>query len=82
MNETGVSEENARAYIKKLILIAYKNISKERMDCKSPALQIYMECASNLGRMGQFTYERGDMFGAPDDLYKSHQMSLLFEPKS
>lgn len=82
MHETGVSEENARAYIKNLIIVAYKNITKERMTCKSPALQIFMECASNLGRMGQFTYERGDIFGAPDDLYKSHQMSLLFEPKS
>ncbi|XP_071738887.1 R-linalool synthase QH1, chloroplastic-like [Rutidosis leptorrhynchoides] len=82
MHETGVSEEEARAYIKKLILIAYKNITKERMNCKSTDLQIFMECASNLGRMGQFTYERGDIFGAPDDLYKSHQMSLLFEPKS
>ncbi|KAI3705362.1 hypothetical protein L1987_75598 [Smallanthus sonchifolius] len=82
MHETGVCEEKARAYIKSLIIDAYKKISKERMACKSPALQIFMECASNLGRMGQFTYERGDIFGAPDDLYKNHQISLLFSPKS
>ncbi|KAK1421123.1 hypothetical protein QVD17_23231 [Tagetes erecta] len=82
MHESGVSEEKARAYIKSLIIDAYKKITKERMACKSPALQIFMECASNLGRMGQFTYERGDIFGAPDDLYKSHQTSLLFYPKS
>ncbi|KAI3809393.1 hypothetical protein L1987_25365 [Smallanthus sonchifolius] len=82
MHETGVSEEKARAYIKSLIIDAYKKITEERMACKSPALQIFMECASNLGRMGQFTYERGDIFGAPDDLYKNHQISLLFSPKS
>nr|UIO87235.1 terpenoids synthase [Blumea balsamifera] len=82
MHETGASKEKARAHIKSLIIDAYKKITKERMACKSPSLQIFMECASNLGRMGQFTYERGDIFGAPDDLYKSHQMSLLFEPKS
>ncbi|KAK9078611.1 hypothetical protein SSX86_002668 [Deinandra increscens subsp. villosa] len=82
MHETGVSEEKARAYIKSLIIEAYKKITKERMACKSPALQVFMECASNLGRMGQFTYERGDMFGSPDDLYKDHQMSLLFNPIS
>ncbi|KAK9078610.1 hypothetical protein SSX86_002667 [Deinandra increscens subsp. villosa] len=82
MHETGVSEEEARAYIKSLIIEAYKKITKERIACKSPALQVFMECASNLGRMGQFTYERGDIFGAPDDLYKDHQMSLLFDPIS
>ncbi|KAI7736800.1 hypothetical protein M8C21_011235, partial [Ambrosia artemisiifolia] len=43
---------------------------------------VYMECASNLGRMGQFTYERGDIFGAPDDVYKNHLSALLFDPKS
>ncbi|KAL8210523.1 hypothetical protein R6Q57_004960 [Mikania cordata] len=82
MHESGVSEEKAREYIKSLIIDAYKKITAERMACKSPDLQIFMECASNLGRMGQFTYERGDIFGAPDDLYKNHQISLLFDPKS
>ncbi|KAI7733388.1 hypothetical protein M8C21_020831 [Ambrosia artemisiifolia] len=82
MHETGVSEEKARAYIKSLIIKAYKKITKEIMACKSPALQMYMECASNLGRMGQFTYERGDIFNQPDDLYKNHLISLLFDPKS
>lgn len=81
MHETGVSEEKAREHIKKLIIEAYKNINKETMAFNSPSLQILMECASNLGRMGQFTYERGDIFGSPDDLHKSHQMSLLFDPK-
>nr|XP_043633607.1 (-)-beta-pinene synthase, chloroplastic-like [Erigeron canadensis] len=81
MHETGVSEKEARTHIKKLIIEAYKKINRERMACKSPSMQVFMECASNLGRMGQFTYERGDIFGTPDDLYKRHQVSLLFEPK-
>ncbi|XP_076955715.1 R-linalool synthase QH1, chloroplastic-like [Bidens hawaiensis] len=82
MHETGVCEEKAKEHIKSLIIEAYKKITKERMACKSLELQIFMECASNIGRMGQFTYERGDIFGAPDDLYKNHQIKLLFEPKS
>nr|GEU38929.1 R-linalool synthase QH1, chloroplastic-like [Tanacetum cinerariifolium] len=82
MHETGATEEKARAYIKSLIMEAWKKINKERMFVKSPSLQIFLECASNIGRMGQFTYERGDIFGAPDDLYKSHASSLLFDPKS
>ncbi|GJV79544.1 R-linalool synthase QH1, chloroplastic-like protein [Tanacetum coccineum] len=82
MHETGATEEKAKAYIKSLIIEAWKKINKERMFVKSPSLQIFLECASNIGRMGQFTYERGDIFGAPDDLYKSHATSLLFDPKS
>ncbi|KAI7733443.1 hypothetical protein M8C21_002263 [Ambrosia artemisiifolia] len=80
MHHTGVSEEKAKAYIKSLILEAYKRITKERMACKSPSLQIYMDCALNLGRMGQFTYEREvDVLGTPDDFYKNHLISLLFD---
>ncbi|KAJ9540447.1 hypothetical protein OSB04_026953 [Centaurea solstitialis] len=81
MHETGASEEKARAYIKKLIMETWKKLNKERMALKSPSSHIFAECATNLGRMGHFTYQRGDIFGSPDDLYKSHEIALLFTPK-
>ena len=81
MHETGASEEKARAHIKKLIMNTWKKLNKERMGLNSPSSRIFAECATNLGRMGHFTYQRGDIFGSPDDLYKSHEISLLFTPK-
>ncbi|KAI3748372.1 hypothetical protein L6452_11397 [Arctium lappa] len=81
MHETGASEEKARAHIKKLIMETWKKLNEERMALNSPSSRIFAECATNLGRMGHFTYQRGDIFGSPDDLYTSHEISLLFTPK-
>ncbi|KAJ9540576.1 hypothetical protein OSB04_027082 [Centaurea solstitialis] len=81
MHETGACEEEARAYINKLIMETWKKLNKERMLVGSHTT--FTECATNLGRMGQFTYlHHADVFGTPDDTYKSHEMSLLFNPKS
>nr|UIO87236.1 terpenoids synthase [Blumea balsamifera] len=82
MNETGASRNEAIAYMKRLIINAHKTINKERMACKSPTLQIFMECATNLGRIGHVTYDHGDMFGVPDDSHQSHHNSLLLKPKT
>ena len=62
---------------------AWKKINKERMVVNSPYLHIFLEWASKIGMMGQFTYERGDIFGAPDDLYMSHEIYcfLILNPK-
>nr|XP_043634924.1 R-linalool synthase QH1, chloroplastic-like [Erigeron canadensis] len=86
MHETGASEEKAREHIKKLIIQTWKKLNQETMSAAAKydpsASEIFVECATNLGRMGQFTYKDTDVFGTPDDLYKSHQISLLFTPKS
>lgn len=82
MHETGASEEKAREYIKNLIMETWKKLNKEIISVNNPSSQIIIECAMNLGRMGQFTYHDADVFGSPDDLYKSHQISLLFNPIS
>ncbi|XP_052624612.1 R-linalool synthase QH1, chloroplastic isoform X2 [Lactuca sativa] len=68
MHETGATEENAREYIKKLIMQTWKKLNKERMSVNYPRSGIFIECATNLGRMGQFTYQHAsDAFGSPDD---------------
>ncbi|KAI3809397.1 hypothetical protein L1987_25369 [Smallanthus sonchifolius] len=82
MHETGASEEKAREYIKNLIMETWKTLNNERISFNCPSSQILVECATNLGRMGQFTYQYADVFGSPDDWYKSHEISLIFNPKS
>ncbi|KAL4576538.1 hypothetical protein LXL04_012633 [Taraxacum kok-saghyz] len=83
MHETGAYEEEAKAYIKKLIMRTWKRLNKERMSVNHPDSRIFIECATNLGRMGQFTYNKHeDLFGSPDDWYTSQAISLLFNPKS
>ncbi|KAM0003736.1 putative lyase [Helianthus debilis subsp. tardiflorus] len=82
MHETGASEEKARGYIKNLIMDTWKKLNKERITLSCPTSQILVECATNLGRMAQFTYQYADVFGTPDDWYKSQEISLIFNPKS
>ncbi|GJX56155.1 R-linalool synthase QH1, chloroplastic-like protein [Tanacetum coccineum] len=79
MHETGASEEKAREYIKNLIIETWKKLNKERMSLSYPSSQLFIECATNFGRMGQFTYQHADAFGSPDDSYISHEISLLFK---
>ncbi|KAI7736799.1 hypothetical protein M8C21_011234, partial [Ambrosia artemisiifolia] len=67
MHETGATEEKARDHIKNLIMDTWKKLNKERASVNCPSSQILVECATNLGRMGQFTYQYADVFGSPDD---------------
>ena len=82
MNKTGASEEKAKAYVKGLIAETWKKLNQERMVVHSPSSRIFIEYATDVARNAQFTYARGDQLGAPDDLYKSHQSAILFDPKS
>ncbi|KAK1429360.1 hypothetical protein QVD17_11568 [Tagetes erecta] len=80
MHETGATEEEARRYIKDLILDAWKKINKVRVRANSDQFSHeYNECASNMARMAQFMYHEGDGHGRPE-ITKSYLSSLLFNP--
>nr|KYP44299.1 hypothetical protein KK1_034212 [Cajanus cajan] len=79
LHETGVSEENAREYLRTLIDKAWKNINKYLvMDSTFP--KSYVQVAINLARIAQCTYQYGDGFGRPDNKSKSRIESLLVHP--
>ncbi|KAK9055342.1 hypothetical protein SSX86_026425 [Deinandra increscens subsp. villosa] len=81
MHETGATEEEARMYVKKLILDTWKKLNKERSGViNSQFLKEFTECGTNLGRMAQFLYHDGDGFGHRSHVTKSHVESLLVNP--
>ncbi|KAI7745575.1 LOW QUALITY PROTEIN: hypothetical protein M8C21_001848, partial [Ambrosia artemisiifolia] len=81
MNETGATEEEARMYVKNLILNTWKKLNKERAGViNSQFLKEITECGTNLGRMAQFMYHVGDGHGHRPDVTKSHVLSLLVNP--
>ncbi|KAL3538331.1 hypothetical protein ACH5RR_001697 [Cinchona calisaya] len=79
MNEAGVSEEEAREYIKYLIGETWKRMNKERL-ANSPFSQTFIEIAMNLGRMAQCMYQHGDGHGHSNFHTKERIRKLLFEP--
>lgn len=79
MHESGASEDEARSYIKTLIIKTWKKLNKERAGAKSRFSKEFIDCATNLSRMAQFMYGEGDGHGCPD-VTKSHVLSLLFTP--
>ncbi|KAL8245325.1 hypothetical protein R6Q59_011583 [Mikania micrantha] len=80
MHETGASEVEARGYIKRLIAETWKKLNKERQNAIGSGLpREFIECATNLARMGHFMYTDGDKHGKPD-MFKPHALSLFVEP--
>ncbi|KAI3706617.1 hypothetical protein L6452_24490 [Arctium lappa] len=80
MHESGATEDEARSYMKSLIVKIWKKLNKEVADAASSQyLQEFVECATNLARMAQFMYGNGDGHGR-SDMSKSHILSLLFNP--
>ncbi|KAI3755025.1 hypothetical protein L1987_54818 [Smallanthus sonchifolius] len=79
MNDSGATEEEARMYIKGLILETWKKLNKERVCGYSEFSKEFLECATNVPRMTQFMYNDGDGHGHPY-ITESHVLSLLFNP--
>ncbi|KAE8077316.1 hypothetical protein FH972_015888 [Carpinus fangiana] len=79
MNETGVSEEDAREYIRSLISATWKKMNEERY-ASSPFSQIFIELAMNVARMAQCMYQYGDGYGIPNRETKDCVLSLLILP--
>ncbi|KAI3822628.1 hypothetical protein L1987_10223 [Smallanthus sonchifolius] len=79
MHESGATEDEARRYIKNLIMKTWKKLNKERASAKSQLLWEFIEYAMDIVRMAQFMYGKGDGYGRPN-VIKSHVLSLLFNP--
>ncbi|KAL8191604.1 hypothetical protein R6Q57_028335 [Mikania cordata] len=81
MHESGATEEEARMYVKKLILNTWKKLNKERSDVvNSQFLKEFTECGTNLARMARFMYHKGDGHGYRAHVTKSHIDLLLVNP--
>lgn len=74
MQETGASEAESRAYIRRMIGVAWDDLNLERKSC-------FVEAAANLGRVAQCVYQYGDGHGCPDKAKTVHHVrSLLVHP--
>ncbi|KAL8255769.1 hypothetical protein R6Q59_030836 [Mikania micrantha] len=80
MHETGATEVEAREYIKRLIVETWKKLNKERQNAIGSELpHEFIECVTNLARMGHFMYTDGDKHGKPD-MFKPYALSLFVDP--
>ncbi|CAK7355352.1 unnamed protein product [Dovyalis caffra] len=80
IQETGVSEKEARDHINKLIDETWKKMNKYEFDKSIPFAKPFMKTAINLARISHCTYQHGDSHGAPDARSKDRIMSLIIEP--
>ncbi|KAK1434932.1 hypothetical protein QVD17_00687 [Tagetes erecta] len=79
MHETGATKVEAREYINKLILEAWKKLNQERLAIGFELPPEFLESVINLARMGHFMYTGGDKHGKPD-MFKPHALSLFIDP--
>ncbi|RDX57825.1 Isoprene synthase, chloroplastic, partial [Mucuna pruriens] len=79
LNETNLSEENARQYYKILIDKEWQNLNKYLV-MDSTFSKSFIQVAINLVRIVQCVYQYGDGFGRPDNVSKSRIKSLLIDP--
>ncbi|KAD5508573.1 hypothetical protein E3N88_16276 [Mikania micrantha] len=80
MHESGATEMEAREYIKGLIMETWKKLNKERQDAIGSELpHEFIECVTNLARMGHFMYTDGDKHGKPE-MFKPYALSLFVDP--
>ncbi|KAD1794287.1 hypothetical protein E3N88_42280 [Mikania micrantha] len=80
MHESGATEMEAREYIKGLIMETWKKLNKERQDAIGSELpHEFIECVTNLARMGRFMYTDGDKHGKPE-MFKPYALSLFVDP--
>ncbi|KAI3716641.1 hypothetical protein L1987_67655 [Smallanthus sonchifolius] len=80
MHESGASEVEAREHIKRLTLETWKKLNKELQTIGSAGLsQEFIDCVTNLARMGHFMYTDGDKHGKPD-MFKPYMFSLFVDP--
>ncbi|KAK2984377.1 hypothetical protein RJ640_026684 [Escallonia rubra] len=79
MNETGATEEEARAYINGLVHKTWKIMNKDLLG-SYPLSEPFLSANPNLGRTAQCFYQYGDGHGIPDRSTKDHLTALLVQP--
>ncbi|KAI7725782.1 hypothetical protein M8C21_013953, partial [Ambrosia artemisiifolia] len=76
MHESGGTEIEAREYIKELTVETWKKLNRERQAIGSDLPHEFIECITNLARMGHFMYTGGDKHGKPH-MFKPYALSLF-----
>ncbi|KAJ1382418.1 Terpenoid cyclases/protein prenyltransferase alpha-alpha toroid [Sesbania bispinosa] len=78
MNENGVSEEEAREELRKLIEAEWKMNREWVLDRTFP--KGFIETAINMARVSHCTYQYGDGLGRPDNTAENRIKLLLIDP--
>ncbi|XP_050918972.1 terpene synthase 10 isoform X2 [Lathyrus oleraceus] len=78
MNETGVSETEAREYVKSMIFTIWKKMNTEART--SSFSESFNDTIINLTRMSLCMYQHGDGHAIQDSKIQSHLMLLIFNP--
>ncbi|MBA0692820.1 hypothetical protein Goari_010353 [Gossypium aridum] len=81
MYESGVSEEEAREHIRKLIDATWKKINEDQM-AKLPFSRKFIEISKNIARVSLLMYQKGDGHGIEDKETKDRVLSLFVHPIS
>ncbi|KAK2988038.1 hypothetical protein RJ640_011301 [Escallonia rubra] len=79
MNETGATEEEARAYINGLVHKTWKIMNKDMLG-SYPFSEPSLSASPNIARTAQCFYQYGDGHGVPDRWTKDHLTALLVQP--
>ncbi|KAM6586417.1 hypothetical protein CsatA_009022 [Cannabis sativa] len=77
MNDTGVSEDEARDHMKFLISELWKEINNEDENMDSPFSKQFLQNCKNLARISQFIYQYGDGHASQDSLSKQRISELI-----
>nr|UNA06917.1 terpene synthase 2 [Jasminum sambac] len=79
MNETGVSEDEARNHMRFLILETWKKMNKDAgVGC--PFSQQFIEMSKNTARMSQYMFQYGDGVTMSNPITQDRISTLIFEP--
>lgn len=79
MHDTGVSESEARQFVRDLIAKIWMKMNKDRFEKPHFFNNVYIGIAMNLARMAQCMYQYGDGHGVQGNS-KDRIQSLLFRP--
>ena len=78
-NQIGVSEKDAREYIRSLINEIWKKMKKDRV-IESSFSRTFIEMTMNITRMSQCMYQHGDGHASQSSETKDRVLALLIEP--
>lgn len=79
VKQTGVSLEDARKHMRKLIHECWKKLNEIQVKNETPFSIDFIENAMNLARTSQWAYQYGDAHGSPE-LIKKQILSMLVDP--